>query len=81
MDTETFQTWYGDLQMLSRVNSLIRCLLLEGSIILSVEPHVFVLSNQYLDSHCGSCANTAPMSPLMRCSGCGTLRYCNNVSS
>ncbi|KAG9311785.1 hypothetical protein JVU11DRAFT_8031 [Chiua virens] len=35
------------------------CLPLEGSVILSVEPHVFVISNQYLDSHCSSCAKAA----------------------
>ncbi|KAI9568086.1 hypothetical protein HD554DRAFT_2102896 [Boletus coccyginus] len=49
-----------------------------GSIILSIAPHVFVLSNQYLDSHCSSCAKAESTSPLMRCSGCGTLRYCNS---
>lgn len=55
-------------------------LLLEGSIVLSTEPHAFTLSNRYLDSHCSSCANAASMSPFMRCSGCSTLRYCNTVS-
>ncbi|KAH0834774.1 hypothetical protein J3R83DRAFT_10373 [Lanmaoa asiatica] len=49
-----------------------------GSIILSIEPYVFVLSNQYLDSHCSSCANATSISPLMRCSSCGMLRYCNS---
>lgn len=75
------------------ISSLVRCLsdgpcefadvyfLLQGSIILSIAPHVFVLSNQYLDSHCSSCANVASTSPFMRCSGCGTLRYCDSVSS
>ncbi|KAN0085790.1 hypothetical protein V8E55_006924 [Tylopilus felleus] len=48
-----------------------------GSIVLSIVPHVFVLSNQYLDSHCSSCAKAASTSPFMRCSGCGKLRYCS----
>lgn len=56
------------------------CLVLQGSVVLSIEPHVFVLSNQFLDSHCSSCVNAASTSPFMRCSGCGTLRYCNTVS-
>lgn len=41
---------------------------------------MFVLSNQYLDTHCSSCAKVASASPFMRCSGCGTPRYCNTVS-
>ncbi|KAG6379628.1 hypothetical protein JVT61DRAFT_10144 [Boletus reticuloceps] len=49
-----------------------------GSVILSIDAHVVVLSNQHLDSHCSSCAKAASTSPSMRCSGCGTLRYCNS---
>lgn len=58
----------------------IYCFLFAGSIIMAIQPHVFVLSNRYLDSHCSSCVNSASTSSLMRCSGCGTLRYCNSVS-
>ncbi|KIK95837.1 hypothetical protein PAXRUDRAFT_826610 [Paxillus rubicundulus Ve08.2h10] len=49
-----------------------------GTVILSVEPHSFALSNQHLDSHCSSCAKATSTSPLMRCSGCATVWYCNN---
>ncbi|KAF9236037.1 hypothetical protein BU15DRAFT_50600 [Melanogaster broomeanus] len=49
-----------------------------GTVVLSIEPHAFVLSNQYLDSHCSSCAKAASTSPLMRCSGCTKVWYCNN---
>lgn len=77
MDAATFQIWYVDLEVPGEFTD---ALFLQGSTILSIDPHVFVLSNQYLDSHCSSCAKAASTSPLMRCSGCGTLRYCNNVS-
>ncbi|KAF9226289.1 SET domain-containing protein [Gyrodon lividus] len=49
-----------------------------GAVILSVEPHLFVLSNQHLDSHCSSCAKVASTAPLMRCSGCTAVWYCNS---
>ncbi|KAF8122536.1 hypothetical protein EV363DRAFT_1436578 [Boletus edulis] len=49
-----------------------------GSVILSIEAHVGVLSNQHLDSRCSSCTKATSTSPFMRCSGCGTLRYCNS---
>ncbi|KAH7907614.1 hypothetical protein BJ138DRAFT_1159733 [Hygrophoropsis aurantiaca] len=48
-----------------------------GSILISVKPHVYVLSNQYLDSHCSSCSAPASSSGLKKCTRCQTIRYCN----
>ncbi|KAH7921166.1 SET domain-containing protein [Leucogyrophana mollusca] len=50
-----------------------------GSVLISVKPHIFVLSNQYLDSHCSSCSAPAPPSGLKRCTRCRVVWYCNST--
>jgi SET and MYND domain-containing protein len=50
-----------------------------GSIMMSVEPHVVVLSSQYLDSYCSFCCGPATSSGLQRCTKCRTLWYCGAV--
>lgn len=50
-----------------------------GSVILSIRPHVSVLSTPYLDQHCSSCAAPATESGLKRCPRCKTVHYCTQV--
>ncbi|KAI0711226.1 SET domain-containing protein [Earliella scabrosa] len=49
-----------------------------GTSIVSVTPHVSVLSTGYLDRHCSACAGPAPPTGLKRCPKCKTLWYCNS---
>ncbi|KAH9896929.1 SET domain-containing protein [Cubamyces lactineus] len=44
---------------------------------MSVTPHVSVLSTQYLDQYCSSCAAPATERGLKRCPKCKTVYYCN----
>ncbi|KAI9063571.1 SET domain-containing protein [Trametes sanguinea] len=44
---------------------------------MSITPHVNVLSTQYLDQYCSSCAAPAPEAGLKRCPKCKTVHYCN----
>ncbi|KAJ8482475.1 hypothetical protein ONZ51_g5325 [Trametes cubensis] len=48
-----------------------------GSVIMSVTPHVSVLSTQYLDQYCSACAAPATETGLKRCPKCKTVYYCN----
>ncbi|KIM76188.1 hypothetical protein PILCRDRAFT_78079 [Piloderma croceum F 1598] len=48
-----------------------------GSILMSAEPHVAVLSGQYLDSHCSSCCGPASSHRLKRCTRCQAIWYCD----
>lgn len=50
-----------------------------GTTLMMIQPHVAVLSNQYLDSHCSSCCGPAPPGSLQRCSQCQTVWYCHAV--
>ncbi|EGO03364.1 hypothetical protein SERLA73DRAFT_174827 [Serpula lacrymans var. lacrymans S7.3] len=53
-----------------------------GSILISVKPHISVLSNQSLHTHCSSCCGPAPPSGLKRCVRCRMVWYCDvNCSS
>ncbi|KAH7882473.1 hypothetical protein F5I97DRAFT_1816839 [Phlebopus sp. FC_14] len=52
---------------------------LKGSVLLSVEPHSFVLSNHYLDSRCSACVGAAASSGLKRCMRCRKVWYCNAI--
>jgi SET and MYND domain-containing protein len=68
----------GMLQLVWTVKSLTRRLG-TGSILMSAEPHVAVLSGQYLDSHCSSCCELAPSHRLKRCTRCQAIWYCDAV--
>ncbi|KAI0360613.1 SET domain-containing protein [Trametes cingulata] len=46
---------------------------------MSVLPHVSVLSTQYLDQYCSSCAAPATEAGLKRCPRCKTVYYCNQA--
>ncbi|EIW77268.1 SET domain-containing protein [Coniophora puteana RWD-64-598 SS2] len=48
-----------------------------GTVLISVRPHVHVLSIPHLDTACSYCANAAPKNPLKRCTGCQRVRYCD----
>ncbi|KAI0777740.1 SET domain-containing protein [Trametes elegans] len=48
-----------------------------GSVILSITPHVRVLSTPYLDQYCSSCAAPGSEAGLRRCPKCKTVYYCN----
>jgi hypothetical protein len=50
-----------------------------GSILMSANPHVAVLSGQYLDSHCSSCCGPASSHMLKRCTRCQAIWYCDAV--
>jgi SET and MYND domain-containing protein len=50
-----------------------------GSILMSADPHVAVLSSQYLDSHCSSCCGSASSYGLKRCTRCQITWYCDTV--
>ncbi|EJF63742.1 SET domain-containing protein [Dichomitus squalens LYAD-421 SS1] len=49
-----------------------------GEIILSIIPHVFVLSTPNLEYYCSACAAPAATAGLKRCPKCKTVRYCNS---
>ncbi|RDB18387.1 Histone-lysine N-methyltransferase ASHR1 [Hypsizygus marmoreus] len=50
-----------------------------GDILISVKPHIAVLSNQYLNSHCSNCFGSSPASSLKRCTTCRTIWYCDST--
>ena len=50
-----------------------------GSAIISVKPHVAVLSNSTLDQYCSACSAPAPQAGLKRCPRCKVVWYCNSV--
>jgi len=51
-----------------------------GDVLLSVKPHVAVLSITHLDGYCSSCFGAGNGGELKRCTGCKTVRYCSPVS-
>ncbi|KAI8986911.1 SET domain-containing protein [Trametes punicea] len=44
---------------------------------MSITPHVSVLSTQYLNQYCSSCAAPASEAGLKRCQRCKTIYYCH----
>ncbi|KAF5364937.1 hypothetical protein D9758_008087 [Tetrapyrgos nigripes] len=50
-----------------------------GTAILSLKPHVAVLSLQHLNSHCSSCFASATSSVLRRCTKCHVVWYCDGT--
>ncbi|OJT01751.1 N-lysine methyltransferase SMYD2 [Trametes pubescens] len=50
-----------------------------GTVVMSIVPHVSVLSTSYLDQHCSACAASATESGLKRCPKCKTVYYCDKA--
>lgn len=53
--------------------------LIAGTVVMSIVPHVSVLSTPYLDQHCSACAAPAPETGLKRCPKCKAVYYCDKV--
>nr|VWO95993.1 Alcohol dehydrogenase 1 [Ganoderma boninense] len=49
-----------------------------GSVILSITPHVSVLSTGNLSHYCSACSGPPPTAGLKRCPKCKIVHYCNS---
>ncbi|KAF9254291.1 SET domain-containing protein [Marasmius fiardii PR-910] len=51
-----------------------------GSTVLSMKPHIYAISNRYLNSYCSSCTSRSTIESinLQRCTKCRAVRYCNS---
>lgn len=69
----------GELPDVFNMSNVSLTTLIAGTVVISIVPHVSVLSTSYLDQHCSACAAPATELGLKRCPKCKTVHYCDKV--